>query len=436
MPKANMNRILTVEEQKQIVRLYKNGLRPSEICKKLRTYHKYVIKVLNDNGLHFYVNELTNELKEKIINDYVNAQETITSISDKYLIKRDKIRNFLNKSGVYKGDDRGLFTNEDLEWLRIHYPSDDWSIILSHFPSKNRQSIHSFVSKYGIKRDVDIWTEEEINKMKMVWEDRPPREELLRIFPNRSLSAIYSKAEKLGITKTRLWTEEEDAIIREKYKSLSNEEIDNLFPNRSGYSVQQRARKLGIYSDTYNMPWTSEEDVFLIENWMLLPDYRLGECIGRSRQGVKERRHYLKLYRQDMENKTYPTLSKYLRGQIWDWKSKSMEACQWKCVLTGSKDFEIHHLYGVSNILSDIISKYNIQEKQIEDYSQEELNYITNLFIREQNKYPLGVCIRKDIHVLFHKLYGQYYNTPEQWYQFESDYKNGAYDKLINNKIA
>lgn len=384
-----MNRVLTAEEQKQIVGLYKDGLQPSEICKKLRTYHKYVIKVLNDNGLHFYVNEITDELKEKIIDDYINAQETITIISDKYLIKRDKIRNFLNKSWVYKGDDRGLFTNEDLEWLRIHYPSDDWSIILSHFPSKNRRSINFFVSKYGIKRDVDIWTEEEINKMRMVWEDRPPREELLRIFPNRSPGAIYSKAEKLG-----------------------------------------------IYSDTYNMPWTSEEDGFLIENWRLLPDYRLGECIGRSRQGVKERRHYLKLYRQDMENKTYPTLSKYLRGQIWDWKSKSMEACQWKCVLTGSKDFEIHHLYGVSNILSDIISKYNIQEKQIEDYSQEELNYITNLFISEQNKYPLGVCVRKDIHVLFHKLYGQYYNTPEQWYQFESDYKNGVYDKLINNKIA
>lgn len=115
-----------------------------------------------------------------------------------------------------------------------------------------------------------------------------------------------------------------------------------------------------------------------------------------------------------------------------------MESCQWKCVLTGSKDFEIHHLYGVSNILSDIISKHHIQEKQIEKYTQDELDNITQLFIKEQAKYPLGVCVKKDIHVLFHRLYGQYYNTPEQWYQFEIDYKNGVYDTLINKneKIA
>ena len=65
---------------------------------------------------------------------------------------------------------------------------------------------------------------------------------------------------------------------------------------------------------------------------------------------------------------------------------------------------------------------------------EKKYNHSSNLFINEQNKYPLGVCVSKDIHVLFHSLYGQYNNTPEQWYQFEKDYKNGLYDNYIKEK--
>ena len=48
---------------------------------------------------------------------------------------------------------------------------------------------------------------------------------------------------------------------------------------------------------------------------------------------------------------------------------------------------------------------------------------ITSAFIDEHNKYPLGVCIRKDIHDLFHSIYGRYNNTQEQWERFKEDYK-------------
>ena len=40
------------------------------------------------------------------------------------------------------------------------------------------------------------------------------------------------------------------------------------------------------------------------------------------------------------------------------------------------------------------------------------------------NKYPLGVCIRKDIHDLFHQLYGSGGNTEEQWESFIAKYSN------------
>ena len=132
-----------------------------------------------------------------------------------------------------------------------------------------------------------------------------------------------------------------------------------------------------------------------------------------------------------MESNSYPSLSKYLRGQNQEWKLLSMKSCNYKCVLTGSKDFEIHHLYGLSNIIDDILNKYP-QYKNIsfEDYNSDDLEFLKKEFIKEQSKYPLGECIDKKLHVLFHSLYGQYYNTPEQWARFKNDYTKGVYKNI------
>ena len=40
--------------------------------------------------------------------------------------------------------------------------------------------------------------------------------------------------------------------------------------------------------------------------------------------------------------------------------------------------------------------------------------------------YPNGVCIRKDIHDLFHREYGTVV-TPDMWNDFVDNYKKGKY---------
>lgn len=432
MPKANMNRKLTEQEKNEIIKMYGDGMLPNEIGRKLRVYYKYVIEVLQDNGLHSYVNSITTDLESEIIKMYTVDNISITDISDMCLIKRDKIRHFIGKNNCYKGDER-RFSDDDIEWLKVHYPSDSWETILQHFPNKNRQSIHYITSANNIRRIVNEWTDDEVATLKKCWSDNLSINEISKMFPNHTTESIETKACKLGITKSRVYTKEEDDILNKYYGKIPFKELCEMLPKRTKNGIWHRIKKLGLRSSIF---WSESEDRFLKDHWQLMPDIVIGTHIDRSRQSVKERRHYLGLFRQDLNNKTYPTLSKYIRGQIWEWKQKSMESCDWKCLITGSKDFEIHHLYGVSNILSDIISKYNIKEKQIKDYTQEELDNIAQLFIEEQAKYPLGVCVRKDIHILFHRLYGQYYNTPEQWYQFVEDYKNGIYDELLEDKIA
>ena len=62
------------------------------------------------------------------------------------------------------------------------------------------------------------------------------------------------------------------------------------------------------------------------------------------------------------------------------------------------------------------------------DYNEFELKLILGVFNEYQNKYPLGICISKSIHKLFHLVYGNRYNTVDQWNEFEENYKNGLYE--------
>ena len=63
------------------------------------------------------------------------------------------------------------------------------------------------------------------------------------------------------------------------------------------------------------------------------------------------------------------------------------------------------------------------------DLTKEQLNTIINRFMEEQDKSG-GVCISKELHTLFHKIYG-YKNTKEQFEQFATDYKSGVYNELL-----
>ena len=65
------------------------------------------------------------------------------------------------------------------------------------------------------------------------------------------------------------------------------------------------------------------------------------------------------------------------------------------------------------------------------DYTKEELREIINIFLSINEQYPLGVCIREDIHILFHNIYGRGNNSEEQWNKFVEDFKNGLYNDKI-----
>jgi hypothetical protein len=375
-----------------------------------------------------------NEL-ENIIKDYNNGNGLRPfELAQKYNRNSGTIIYKLKNLGIYK-DLNYRFTNEDIDFLKINYPLGNWKVIFERLPKVSKQSIQTKMSKLGIKQNNEsVWTVQEIEILKKYYID--DIEKIQKLLPTRSYHSIHSKAQKLGIKNREFWTKEEKEKLIQLYPNYSVDEVLTYFPNRSRYSIIHEAKKLDLQSYDYN-PYTKEEDDYIINNWELKPDIVMGKDLGRTQGSIKVRRHFLKLYRRNMDNLTYENLSKYIRGNIQSWKNKSMKNCDYKCIFTGSKDFQIHHLYGVSNLLNDIIKKYNFNiYENFNEYTEYELNDILEAFIVEQDKYPLGVCISKNIHVLFHSLYGQYYNIPEQWYQFERDFNAGIYNEIILNKTA
>ena len=288
------------------------------------------------------------------------------------------------------------YTDEDIQFLKDNYPTADWSVIQNRFPNITKEGIYKKCHKLGIPRDI--------------------------IKRDTSISAKnYS-----------FWSASELEILRDSYSIMNIEEIMKMLPNRTKDSIILKANQLKLTS-FYDIQstWKLHELNYIKENWRVMSDILMAKTLGRTFRAVKAKREELGLFRSDPNANSYDTLSKYLRGHLQEWKNDSMAKCDYQCVITGSKNFEIHHLYSVSSILKDIFICYpDIESKDFDLYSDAELSKITDLFLAEHYKYPLGECIRKDIHVLFHSVYGQYYNTPEQWYQFKNDYKKGLYNDI------
>ncbi len=120
-------------------------------------------------------------------------------------------------------------------------------------------------------------------------------------------------------------------------------------------------------------------------------------------------------------------LNRRLRTVLYKWKKDSEKLCNKKCILTGSGDYQIHHLYSFDAIIKNILNELNLEIKNI--YSGEEFLKIKNKIL-EYHEDNLGVCISSKLHTLFHKLYLKYNNTPEQFEEFKQRYYDGEFDYI------
>lgn len=132
-------------------------------------------------------------------------------------------------------------------------------------------------------------------------------------------------------------------------------------------------------------------------------------------------------------------LATFLRyTSIIQWKKDSAKNCNYKCILTGKNFDVIHHLYSFNNILKELLKEYKLSKKDmILSLDNSLLKELSEKCLNLHYKYGLGVCLCKELHTLFHHLYGRGKTTPEQFEEFKIRLKCGEFnDFLKENRLT
>ena len=70
--------------------------------------------------------------------------------------------------------------------------------------------------------------------------------ELLIVFPNRKINAIYHKANVLNLQTKKTWSKEAIDKLKQLFPLMSIKELQKYFPNRSLIALYHKTDKLGL----------------------------------------------------------------------------------------------------------------------------------------------------------------------------------------------
>lgn len=369
----------------------------------------------------------TEDEVNNIIKDYKLGMSP-KEIGEKYHRSPKSIDDKLRRMGIAKrGTKIYEFTQDDMEFLKNEYPKRNWNVIIQRFPNVPRSKIYKTMSDNSVSMDSYFWSEHDKMILKQYYNTVSVQEIQSMLEKQYSARLIQNQAKKLGLTESREWTDEELNILYENYENMVGTEIQELIPRKSVNAIYIKARQLGLQSGyVHQFYYTDEEKNFIIANWETMSDEEIGNCLGKDARSIMDQRHKLGLYYPVLDRKYYD-IADYIRHNNVDWKRRSAKCCNYQCVFTGDSNFEIHHKYSFNLILKEAMRDDRWINKDIIDYDEFELKFILSIFNEYQDKYPLGICVSKSIHKLFHLIYGNRYNTIEQWNEFEKNYKNGLY---------
>ena len=316
---------------------------------------------------------------------------------------------------------------------RIECTCDNCGKEMSVPPNAYNNVNHHFCSK-ACKVEFFGWTDKEIQYLNDNYGIKSYTE-MANELNGKSAKAISSKAIALGLTSSRDWSDEEEKIVKQYYSTISFEELQKMLPNRTESAIRRKAHSIGMFSKYALDSRINEEQVqFIKDNYLDMSDSKIAKELGILTSSVRRKRHNEKLYRPNENPTCYTALADMIRTSLWTWKNEVLKESNYTCRLTGKVggDLVVHHKLSFNIIMNEAMDKIDFEVRtSIDDYSNEELELLKNTFFKLQEAYGEYVCINKDVHRLFHRIYGNGDNTPEQFDEFERDFKNGKYDDYI-----
>lgn len=357
------------------------------------------------------------DYKTEAIADYQNGM-SVAEIAKKYNNNIPNVIAGLQRAGVYRYVNT-RWTADEITILKEKYPVASWDELLQLLPRYQKDQITQKASSLKIKRDASFWSQEDVNTLKDAYSQEIPVTQIVELLHGKySPEAIYTKASKLKIKQREFWSDEDKELLRKHYENTPTDELMKMFPGKKLVNVQMRARSMGLYSYTYlSRQWTSEDDKFIETHWLTMTDKEMASELGRTFRSVKWRREKLGLMRE-----ISPAVYEYLRKFLWKenrrWRIESIKACGYKCIVTGGRFTDVHHLYGSNLIVQETLDELGLEYDKVESYTDEELQLIAEKYAEINLKYPLGVCLSQEVHMQFHNEYGYGNNRPEQFLEF------------------
>ena len=245
--------------------------------------------------------------------------------------------------------------------------------------------------------------------------------------PWRTVSSIRSRLGQISDSKRQYWSVEEDNLLRSVYEIWPLDDTVELFSNRTRHAIIARAIKLNLHAYVDTKYYSEQEEAFILNNYQNMSDDEMANILGRSKSSIKNHRALMGIYRTQRGNINYENVAIYVRRHNKQWKQDSMVNCSFRCIVTGERFDEIHHLVSLNTILNNVYSKLGIDKEtfDINVLDEQQRNNFMQTVYEEQSQYPLGVCLCKDIHCQFHNQYGYGDNTILQFEEFlQTNYPN------------
>lgn len=266
-------------------------------------------------------------------------------------------------------------------------------------------------------RTNEKWSNEDLELLKSIYKDYTNDEIIQKYFPNRSLRSLESISSKHGFSH-----KSQETLLRSLKIGASKNPMC-----QKGRSFTDE-HKLNISMSQIKRYQRNEEREYARENALrrglgkgnlspthLNPLY--GERNGRWKGGASE-------------------LIRQLRRDIVDWKKGSSEFCDYKCIITGGRFQNIHHVISFNSLVEQALNLCNLNRRsKILDYSNAEYQILKDCIIDLHQKTIFGACLCKEVHELFHKEYTYYNSSLDDFLDFINKIVNGYYDDyfLKNN---
>lgn len=264
------------------------------------------------------------------------------------------------------------------------------------------------------------WTDEEITLLLDNYANCTGKELQEKFFPNRSIHAIECAGEKYKI--------EKNDVAKTKANKSRSEACRIAFTGRPlseeaklKLSIKAKERFAQFGAPTKGLKWSEESRKRLSET---------KKAVGKWK-GDTNPRHANPLCGEDNPNWKGGATSLYqeLRSDTRDWFVESGKLSDFKCIVSGERLDNVHHLTPFRDIVNEVFNVLNLDyRKSIADYSVEEEESIRSLLKELHLQYGLGVGLNKDVHKLFHDNYGYFNSTKDDFKSFIMGVRNGVYD--------